>query len=79
MNKRLWIRFKNSIYLIGVTYILFSIALNNLDIIYTLLYYGKGLYALITFEITIMLFPIWVLSVGQIIKQWRLELSYDQV
>jgi hypothetical protein len=78
MNERLWIRFKNSIYLIGVTYILCDIAINNLGIIYELLFFRENLYAFITLQLTLMLLPIWALSVGQIVKQWRLELSYDQ-
>jgi len=73
-----WLGFKSCTYLVGVTYILIDLALRNMMIILELLYYRSTIYALITLELTLMLFPIWVLAIGQIIREWKKELSYEQ-
>ena len=65
-----WQHFKYSTYLVGYTYILGWIAMTNLRITQELLYWDK-LYALITFELAVLIYPIWLIGVIGIIKEWR--------
>jgi len=73
-DERALIFFKWSVYAIGVTFILGEIFLRNIPIIIELLLYGKTLYAFIVFELSIMLYPIWVIALRGIWIEGKKEL-----
>ena len=68
--ERAWQRFKYVTYLVGYTVILTRVGMHNMDIVRELLYWDS-LYALISFEATIMLYPVWLIGVIVIIAEWR--------
>lgn len=69
-----WHRFKYATYLIGYTFILGRIAQHNIGIINELVYWDR-LFAFITYELTLMLYPVWAIGAIAIVKEWR---EYEQ-
>lgn len=72
-----WICFKYATYLLGYTFCIGRIVFHNTKILNELIWFAyQGvpnamLYAIITFEVTAALYPIWVIGVVGITKEWK--------
>lgn len=71
----IWHHFKYATYLIGYTVILGWIAKTNWGITQELLYWDR-LYAFIVYQCVVLVYPLWLIGVVGIIREWKMDAKW---
>ena len=76
--EKTWITIKNIVYLIGWTFIVAFLTWQNWLIIQYLSSVDP-LHTIVTWVLTTMLYPIWIIGIIGIIKFWKAELNNEKI